>query len=461
MEFLKSLLLVGALCTAISPPSILAETRAFTLDSGRVIVGEILDSSVDAVTIVEGDKRNSLDISRFSPDDQAFIADWLRKKRGIYEWANERGYAHDGSTDEVIAEREPKVLWRAQAGEGDAPIVANTRWAILTGVKDGRFALTTVSIKNGKEEWTSSYKSLPAKGRATASPSLDRGQSIITSMGPGGRVDAWNLADGTNIWAMRLPDVYRDSERPLGGAYGSPVTTLTDLLVEVGGPAYSVVSIKKKSGREQWRVGRHQSVGASPVIATVGGREVIVSRNQHGIVGRRAHSGVMAWDHAWAGQGEGNAAPLVLSENRIFATTENECAMFQVEGKRTAKLWSSANLCSTRVTPVFKDGFLYGFHGDELRCIEAQSGEVKWSHRGIAAGNLIRAADQLVIQAGKSGEVIFAAASPDGYKERSRVKVFEGASRTLPVLANGYLICRSAAGDVTCLDVGISKQADK
>ena len=39
------------------------------------------------------------------------------------------------------------------------------------------------------------------------------------------------------------------------------------------------------------------------------------------------------------------------------------------------------------------------------------------------------------------------------FNELSRTKVFDGESRTTAVFLNGLIYCRSAAGDVTCLDV--------
>jgi hypothetical protein len=70
-------------------------------------------------------------------------------------------------------------------------------------------------------------------------------------------------------------------------------------------------------------------------------------------------------------------------------------------------------------------------------------------------GTLMAADGLLIIQTGSSGEVVIARAEPHGYQELRRARVFEqdGTTYTVPVLANGYLYCRSYSGEVTCLDL--------
>ena len=55
------------------------------------------------------------------------------------------------------------------------------------------------------------------------------------------------------------------------------------------------------------------------------------------------------------------------------------------------------------------------------------------------------------------GELITAKASPAKFDVISRAKVLDGKCWSAPVLANGRLYCRNAAGDVVCLDVSIPK----
>jgi hypothetical protein len=62
------------------------------------------------------------------------------------------------------------------------------------------------------------------------------------------------------------------------------------------------------------------------------------------------------------------------------------------------------------------------------------------------------AAGTLIIQAEK-GDLVIAEPSPVAYKELARAKVLSGRCWTTPVLANGRIYTRNAAGDLVCVDV--------
>jgi hypothetical protein len=48
--------------------------------------------------------------------------------------------------------------------------------------------------------------------------------------------------------------------------------------------------------------------------------------------------------------------------------------------------------------------------------------------------------------------LLAAEATPEAFKPISRAQVLGGKCWTTPVLANGKIYCRNAAGDVVCLD---------
>jgi outer membrane protein assembly factor BamB len=54
-------------------------------------------------------------------------------------------------------------------------------------------------------------------------------------------------------------------------------------------------------------------------------------------------------------------------------------------------------------------------------------------------------------------EIIIVEGTPDGYSERGRAQVIGGKCWTAPVLANGRIYCRNAAGDLVCVSTGASE----
>jgi hypothetical protein len=94
---------------------------------------------------------------------------------------------------------------------------------------------------------------------------------------------------------------------------------------------------------------------------------------------------------------------------------------------------------------VFHKGFLYGFHGRQeygpsFRCVEAQTGRVKWSDEGFGAGTVLLAGESLLILR-ESGELVLADASPEGFQKRGSEQIL-GSTRVAAALANGRLYGR-------------------
>ena len=87
-----------------------------------------------------------------------------------------------------------------------------------------------------------------------------------------------------------------------------------------------------------------------------------------------------------------------------------------------------------------------------MKCMDFQTGNVKWSQKGLGKSSLMIADGKLIIMTEK-GDLAIAEASSESYKEIARAKVLSGLCWTVPVLSNGKIYCRSHEGDLVCLDV--------
>ena len=67
-------------------------------------------------------------------------------------------------------------------------------------------------------------------------------------------------------------------------------------------------------------------------------------------------------------------------------------------------------------------------------------------------GNLMIADGKLIIL-GEKGKLVIAEASPEGFKELASAEILTGKCWTYPVLANGRIYARNAAGQLVCVDV--------
>jgi outer membrane protein assembly factor BamB len=113
-------------------------------------------------------------------------------------------------------------------------------------------------------------------------------------------------------------------------------------------------------------------------------------------------------------------------------------------------------------TPIYKDGYLYGFDGRNepdasLACIEAKTGKVAWRHTpeweekfevngsprsqqlGTFRGNLLLADGQF-LALGELGHLLWMDITPAGYKEVVRSRLFLARQTwSLQVLSRGLL----------------------
>ena len=80
---------------------------------------------------------------------------------------------------------------------------------------------------------------------------------------------------------------------------------------------------------------------------------------------------------------------------------------------------------------ILIDGYLYGFHNTIFTCLDFESGDVQWSHRGFNRGSVLSADGKLIIY-GARGTLALAAISPEAYEEISSVKNFGVRFITLP-----------------------------
>jgi enterochelin esterase-like enzyme len=107
-----------------------------------------------------------------------------------------------------------------------------------------------------------------------------------------------------------------------------------------------------------------------------------------------------------------------------------------------AELYRSNALGGNYAPPVHHEGHLYGFRGQILTCVNAETGERVWRSREPGGDGLILVDGSLVIF-GAKGNVVVAAATPEGYVEKARLQALEGSSLTWPSFADGRIFVRN------------------
>jgi outer membrane protein assembly factor BamB len=351
----------------------------------------------------------------------------------------------------------PPVLWQKPVGQGfSGPAVAQGR-LILFHRRGGEEIVEALDARDGKPQWAFPYPT----GHVDQYPSGDPGprgtpaiaDGRVFTFGAEGRLHCLDLATGAKVWSV-------DCKRQFGarpGFFGlacSPLVEGDAVLVNAGGTGGAgVLAFDKSTGRLLWKATDEEASYSSPVAATLGGKRLAVFLTRDHLRGFDVKTGKSAFEFPFMPPIQASvtaAAPLVAGDT-VFITASYDlgAAALRVTPGGLERLWANDDALSSQYASVVeRGGFLYGVHGrldvgqSSLRCVELKSGKVQWSRDGQAYGTLILAGDSLLFLT-VNGELIRAAASPDGYKELGRAQVLPFFARAHPALADGRLFARS------------------
>jgi outer membrane protein assembly factor BamB len=145
-----------------------------------------------------------------------------------------------------------------------------------------------------------------------------------------------------------------------------------------------------------------------------------------------------------------NAATPIVVDDFVFVSASygTGAILLQIGTNGLKKIWANEEaLTNHYATSVYKDRFLYGYHGRQeerpsLRCIEFKTGYVRWNVAGYGAGTITLAGDKLLIVR-EGGELVLAAATPFEFQQISAAKVLPPTIRAYPAIANGRIYLRN------------------
>lgn len=378
------------------------------------------------------------------------------------DWPNYRGPMQNGISEEKLWRKDygsqsPAVLWRASVGIGFSSMVATQARVYTMGHQDEQDHILCIDTSKGNILWKHSYDSdlddRFFEGGPTSTPTLDGDRLYAQSRQ--GDLFCLDAQTGNLQWHKNL--VSDEEVRVPGwGFAGSPVVVGDHLLLNAGSAG---MLLNKHTGEVIWKSAEGEAGYMTPLVFKEGknDRAIIASGKQYHCV--RLDNGEVLWKHRWLTTYGCNAASPILRNQRLFLSSGygRGAALLQIDQNPPRVLWSHKELSNQMNSSVLMGDHLYGFDGDEngeiqLRCVDFETGDVRWSHSGLGAGSLM-AADNHLILLSSTGELLIAPANPDSFKPSTQVKVMDGKCWTVPVLCHSKLFCRNAAGDLLCLDL--------
>jgi outer membrane protein assembly factor BamB len=382
------------------------------------------------------------------------------------DWPQWRGPRRDGISREKLnlaAWSEggaPRVAWRASVGKGHSAVAVSGGRAYTMGWDGSRDTVFCLDAATGKTLWQQSYecRTIVQWPGPRTTPTVADG--VVYTLGQWGQLRAWDAATGKAGWAVQLDERFNPD---IDYGFASSPLVVDDLLIL--GYGRRGLAVRAKDGSFAWGNDGQRGACTSPVPYEHEGRRGIVvlhtnaERTAVELVGVDPPSGrelwrSPPWKESW---GAACVDPLVHG-GRVFITTGEQhrrAARFTIAGATLREDWSTNRLAGYTGGCVLLDGHLYTVDGGGiLKCLAWETGQVKWQQRGFdERGSLIAVDGKLLIQTGKQGDLVMAAADAAKYQELRRGKVFagDGATFTAPVYSNGRVCCRSYEGEVACV----------
>lgn len=369
-------------------------------------------------------------------------------------WPQHRGPSQDGSVrgSDLIprAGIGLELAWKLPLGVGYSGIsIADGKAVTLfsDGTNDvaGAFDATT-----GSPLWRYTIAPMYAAhdgslGGPLSSPLLHEG--VAYGLGPHGKLFALRLSDGSELWSRQL-DREKEAREPYFGFTTSPMLVGEALIVLTGHAEGRLVSAySRRDGSFLWSSGNDSAGYQTPLLTEIGGRRQLLIASNRDLSGLDPSTGRVLWSkRRFEEEDDGFAQPVALGSNRFLLSEQDGATAYELRDENGAmaahELWKSSDLKSSYAIPVVHGGYLYGFSGRFLVCVDASTGKTAWKSRPPGGRGIILVEDHLVIL-GTGGELVMAEASPQGYAEKARLKILDADSITPPSFAAGRVYVRN------------------
>jgi outer membrane protein assembly factor BamB len=347
----------------------------------------------------------------------------------------------------------PPVVWQREGGEGySGPVVAGDFLILFHRVGNDE-VVEGLNAATGEVRWrypyATGYRDAYSKGNGPRSTPLIDGKQVFT-LGAEGRLHCLDLETGKKLWEHDLLDDY-GAHKGFFGVATSPLVEGKLLLVNVGGRDAGIVAFERNTGREVWKATSDEASYSSPVAATLDGTRHVFFFTREGLVSLDPLRGTVRFTKHWRSRQTASvnaAAPLVL-DGHVFlsASYQTGAVLLRVRPDGVDEVWQSDEVLSNHYgTSVRQGDYLYGCDGRQeegarLRCVAWKTGKVRWTQEGFGCGSLVLADGRLFALTEK-GDLVLAAATPDGYRELARANVLGESCRAQLALANGRLYGR-------------------
>ena len=225
------------------------------------------------------------------------------------------------------------------------------------------------------------------------------------------------------------------------GVCGSPLIDGNFVVVAPTGKSDgSLVAYDRVTGKPAWHSGLADANYATPMLASVAGREQILNYDDNGLTAHDPQSGKVLWHFEWnvhepicsqpiADAGAADQVLLTVGYGRGSALLKVAAA---ADGNWSATpVWESKTMKTKFTTAVAKDGYVYGLDDGIMQCIDLKTGRQKWKGGRYEHGQILLVGDLIIVQT-EPGPVVLIEANP---KHLTELGTVDADSRARPGIA--------------------------
>jgi outer membrane protein assembly factor BamB len=340
----------------------------------------------------------------------------------------------------------PVQLWRRPIGPA---------WSSFA-VQDGRLytqeqrgeeeIIACHDLSTGKPVWKHSdrarfYESNAGPG-PRATPTLNNGR--VYTQGATGIVNVLDAATGAVVWT-RNAVTDTGAKVPGWGIAGSPLVVNDLVIVAASG---SLVAYDLATGKPRW-LRPSDGVGySSPQLENINGVQQVVLLNSIGAISVSAGDGKVLWEYQW--EGVPIIQPGLAPNGDLLLSVSQSSGLRRLAVAQGSGGWTMQERWTTEdIYPWFNDfvvhkGYVFGFNGSSLVCINLEDGKLKWKGKRYGYGQLILLPEQdALLILGEQGELALAKAAPDQFTELAHFPALEGKTWNHPVLVGDVVLVRN------------------
>jgi outer membrane protein assembly factor BamB len=377
-----------------------------------------------------------------------------------FDWPNWRGPAQDGISKETKLNWKwpsegPKKLWQTTIGKGMSSFAVAHGRVYSMGNREDVDTVYCFDAGTGKVIWKHPYpcplNPLSYEGGPSSTPAVD--DDRVYTLSKAGDCFCLDAATGKVIWSRKFdaPPTTKEDYKVWWGFAGSPLIEGNKLILSVGTAG---VALNKRTGDILWDNGPGRAGYSSPVPFDFQSERCFAKLSGHEIVMARISDGKILAQTLWRTTWDQNAPNVLVADGKLFVTTGHGvgCALFDIAAEGLTPVWRNKNMSSELASPVLWKNDVYGFDKNRLVCLDWKTGTIRWAAEETRQGSLIVADEKLLVMQ-EDGTLLGAEATPEAFKPVAKAQVLDGRCWTVPVLSNGRLLLRNAAGTVVCLDL--------